>query len=101
MDDARAIEKLMPEEFSNGWYRQRLNAVEVLTGRLLATLVEELGKATHQLNAVRKEVNELRQKEERNCAKIGELMGLLEEQNETIEKARAYVQKREQKEVAA
>jgi peptidoglycan hydrolase CwlO-like protein len=102
MDDAKKLAAMIPEEFSNAWYRQRLNAVEVLTGQLLATLVDELAKATHQVNTFRKEVNEIRQDREKDAAKIGELQGMIEEQNETIEKARAYVQKREKAaEVAA
>jgi chromosome segregation ATPase len=101
MDDASKLANMMPPEYSNEWYRQRLNAVEVLSGRLLATLLDELSKATHQVNAFRKEVSELRKDREKDAAKIGELMAMIDEQNKTIEKARAFVQKQQQKEVAA
>lgn len=93
--DEKELAKLYPPEYTNEWYRQRLNAIEALNGRMLATLVDEFAKATHQVNAFRKEVNELRKDREKDAAKIGQLMSMIEEQNTTIEKARAYIQKRE------
>jgi uncharacterized protein YjgD (DUF1641 family) len=101
MDDASKLAKMLPEEFSNAWYRQRLNAVEVMCGQLLATLVDQLAKTTHEVNAFRKQVNDLQKDREKDAAKIGQLQGMIEQQNETIEKARAYVQKREKTEAAA
>lgn len=99
MTDEQKLEELSPPEYTNAWYRQRLNMLEALNGRMLATMVDELSKATHQVNAFRKEVNELRKDREKDAAKIGELMGMIDEQNKTIEKARAFVQNQKKGEV--
>lgn len=78
-DDEKKLEELTPEEYSNKWYRQRLDLLEALNGRMLATMVDELAKSTHQANAFRKENNELRKDREKDAAKIGELMAKLDE----------------------
>lgn len=100
MEDAKELPTA--EAYTNDWYRQQFGRLNHLYSVLHAVAVDELAKATHQSNALRKEVNELRKDRERDAAKIGELMDLIDQQRVRLDKASEFVRSlKKDKEVAA
>ena len=89
MDDAKELPTA--DAYTNDWYRQQFGRLNHLYSVLHTLTVEELAKWTHQANALRKEVNELRKDRERDSAKIGELMDLIDQQRVRLDKASDYV----------
>jgi seryl-tRNA synthetase len=86
-------EKELPtaDTYTNDWYRQQFGRLNHLYTVLHTIVVDELAKATHQSNALRKEVNELRKDRERDSAKIGELIDVIDQQRVRLDKASDYV----------
>lgn len=101
MEDAKELPTA--DVYTNDWYRQQFGRLNHLYTVLHTAVVDELAKATHQANALRKEVNELRKDRERDSAKIGELMDLIDQQRVRLDKASEFVKslKRDKAEVAA
>ena len=101
MEDAKELPTA--DAYTNDWYRQQFGRLNHLYTVLHTLVVDELAKATHQSNALRKEVNELRKDRERDSAKIGELMDLIDQQRVRLDKASEFVKslKRDKAEVAA
>lgn len=101
MEDAKELPTA--DTYTNDWYRQQFGRLNHLYTVLHTLVVDELAKATHQSNALRKEVNELRKDRDRDSAKIGELMDLIDQQRVRLDKASEFVKslKRDKAEVAA
>lgn len=89
MEDTKELPTADP--YTNDWYRQQFNRFQHLYTVLHTALVDELSKATHQSNALRKEVNELRKDRERDSAKIGELIDVIDQQRVRLDKASEFV----------
>lgn len=102
MEEAKELPT--PDTYTNDWYRQQFGRLNHLYTVLHAVVVDELSKATHQSNALRKEVNEINKARQMDSVKIGELMDLMDQQRVRLDKASDYVKslgKREKAEVVA
>ena len=89
MEDTKELPTADP--YTNDWYRQQFARFQHLYTVLHTAVVDELAKATHQSNALRKEVKELRKDRERDSAKIGELIDIIDQQRVRLDKASDYV----------
>jgi predicted nuclease with TOPRIM domain len=74
-----------PDEYSNEWYRQRLNAVEHMLGRLASEYVD----TSEEVKKLRKQVNDMEGMRQRDAQAIGELMHRIECMEKQVERIEA------------
>ena len=72
------------DPYTNEWYREQFARLNNLTQHLHTAFLAELESNTHQLNALRKEVNELTKARQKDVIKIGELQERLDKASEYI-----------------
>jgi len=90
-----------PDPYTNEWYIDQFLRLNNLTQHLHTAFLSELTSNTHQLNSLRKELNELSRARQQDAIKIGELMDLLDQQRVRLDKASEFVKGlRKEKEVA-
>lgn len=75
-----------PDPYTNEWYRDQFARLNNLTQHLHTAFLAELTSNTHQLNALRKEVNDMSKIRQQDAVKIGELQERLNKASEYIAK---------------
>lgn len=74
------------DPYTNEWYHEQFKRLNNLSQHLHTSFLTVLEENTHQLNALRKEVNELSKARQKDAVKLGELQERLDKQSEFMRK---------------